>query len=125
MQGYLQKMRGGQRMTTLNDQINDVKEPEIEDMYLYRPSVEEEVFELPDWLTAKSPDVPVENYIDHVLNFNGSRWVAKIIRGCEGIFGALNYAVLDILFGVLEGAKTKDKGVVAHARWVRSMESSE
>lgn len=47
-----------------------------------------------------------ETYIDHPLNFNGSAWMGRFIRGLTGMFGELRYAVIDLMIAPLEGAWT-------------------
>lgn len=49
----------------------------------------------------------IEDYINHVLNINGSRATAQILRGLTGLFGALNLAVIDIALGICELIKEK------------------
>ena len=53
-------------------------------------------------LKSKTGDGEVEDYINHPINFKKSKAVAKILRGIEGIFGALDLAIIDILIGSLE-----------------------
>jgi hypothetical protein len=52
-------------------------------------------------LTAKTGDGPIEAYLDHPLNFNGSKPVAQMLRCFTGLFGALDYALVDIGMGAL------------------------
>ncbi len=56
----------------------------------------------PPWYLAESPDVPVEEYIHHPLNWAESRGLARALRGAEGLVGSLRYAVLDLVVGVAE-----------------------
>lgn len=53
----------------------------------------------------------VDDYINHVMNFNKSTWLARIIRGLTGLIGNLNYAILDIAMGFIEMINAK-KGAV-------------
>lgn len=55
-----------------------------------------------DILMADSPDVPIENYIDHPLNFKNSKALARVIRGLEGMVGTLRKALIDIFMGSYE-----------------------
>lgn len=53
-------------------------------------------------LKSRTGEGPVEEYINHPLNFNSSRAVARILRGATGLIGELDFALADIGFGVLE-----------------------
>lgn len=56
---------------------------------------------LPSWLIAKVPDgQPVEQFLDHPLNFVHSRGLAQALRGFSAMFGSLNYAIVDIFVGL-------------------------
>jgi hypothetical protein len=74
------------------------------------PQQPKQVLHMPTWLTADSPDYPVERNLDHALNFNNSLAMARIIRGLEGIFGSLNKAIIDIAMGTLELLKSRKAG---------------
>ena len=63
-------------------------------------------------LKAQTGAGQVEDYQEHALNYNGSKSVARIIRGLTGLLGELNYAVVDIIMGVLEFSKDRKKAVV-------------
>jgi hypothetical protein len=52
-------------------------------------------------------------YMNHTLNFNQSKGMARIIRGLTGFLGNMNFAIVDIFIGVLEFAKPK-KAVAIH-----------
>lgn len=45
---------------------------------------------------------PLEEYASHPLNFTGRRGLGRLIRGFEGIFGSLAYAVVDVVLGGIE-----------------------
>ena len=53
-------------------------------------------------LSAPAKREPVEGYRDHPLNFAGSQAIARILRGIEGLAGDLDYAVIDVILGVIE-----------------------
>ena len=57
------------------------------------------------WYMAESPDVPVEDYITHPLNYDESVALARVIRGCEGLLGGLRYALVDVIVGALQYAR--------------------
>lgn len=56
-------------------------------------------------LKARTGEGPVEAYVNHPLNFNESRTVARIIRGATGLMGELDFALVDIGMGLLEYMK--------------------
>lgn len=60
-----------------------------------------------EFLKAKSPDRPVEEYINHPLNFNNSKGLARTLRGLEGMFNDLRYAVIDVIVGLMEFSKER------------------
>lgn len=65
-------------------------------------------FQFPEWLKAQTGAGSVDDYLEHTLNFNNSRSLARIIRGLSGIFeNGLNYAVVDIVMGVFEFSKER------------------
>lgn len=64
------------------------------------------------FLKAQTGAGQIEEYQEHALNFNGSKSVARIIRGLTGLLGELNFAVVDILLGTLELAKDRKKAVL-------------
>ena len=43
---------------------------------------------------------PIEDYIDHPLNYDNSKTTAQILRGLTGLLGDLKFALIDIAFGV-------------------------
>lgn len=63
-------------------------------------------------LKAQTGAGQVEDYQEHALNWNGSKSVARIIRGLTGLLGELNFALVDILLGVLELSKDRRKAAV-------------
>ena len=63
-----------------------------------------------DFLKAPTGPGAIEDYIDHPLNFDGEKSTARIIRGCTGIFGALDFGLTDIILGVVEKIHEKNKG---------------
>jgi len=59
---------------------------------------------------AKSVDKSIEEYDNHTLNFDKKRSTGRIIRGLEGLLGALNFAIIDIIMGFVEKSKEKKGG---------------
>jgi hypothetical protein len=79
----------------------------------------EEMYEQPqhridlDFLKSPTGEGDLKEYKTHLLNFNGSKGMARIIRGCTGLFGNLNFAVIDIIIGIFDlTSKKKQQGVV-------------
>jgi hypothetical protein len=67
-------------------------------------------FQIPEWLKADTGEGSIESYLDHPMNFNKSRAMARVIRGFTGMFGSLRYAVIDIVLGGMElGRERKAK----------------
>jgi len=68
-------------------------------------------FQAPDFSFLKAPtgEGSVEEYLEHPLNFDKKKSTARIIRGLTGLFGMLNYALIDITLGIIEKWKEKDK----------------
>jgi hypothetical protein len=88
-------------MTQTIDQV--INEQEMAEREKEAVSVQEQQpgsgFAVPEFLKAQSPDVPIENYLNHPLNFAKSMGLAQMIRGLEGMLGGLRYAVLDVVMG--------------------------
>jgi hypothetical protein len=60
------------------------------------------------FIWAQTGSGSVDDYKEHTLNFNKSEGMARVVRGLTGMIGELNYAIVDILVGVLhmwKGAK--------------------
>ena len=68
-------------------------------------------FSMPNFsfLAAPTGDGAVEAYIDHPLNFDGKKSTARILRGCTGICGTLNYGLIDIALGLVEKIQENKK----------------
>lgn len=64
---------------------------------------------MPDlaFLKAKTGEGSIEEYIEHPLNVNKSKGLARVIRGFTGMFGALDLAVIDIVLGIMEYTKER------------------
>jgi hypothetical protein len=76
------------------------------------PGVGERIMSLlMDKLFVQTGPGPLCEYDTHPLNFNGKRWLSRIIRGCTGIFAALDLAIIDIAVGLIE--MREDKASVA------------
>lgn len=59
---------------------------------------------------AQSIDKPIEEYQEHVLNFDKKKSTGRIIRGFEGLLGALNFAIIDVIMGFYEKSREKKGG---------------
>jgi hypothetical protein len=64
------------------------------------------------FLSAKTGEGSIEEYVDHPLNWNTSRPVAQILRGFTGLFGSLEYALVDIAIGAFRLNKGRKAGVM-------------
>lgn len=58
-------------------------------------------------ITAETGAGSVESYINHPMNFNESKSVARILRGLTGMFDNLNYAIIDVIIGGLDLLKSR------------------
>ncbi len=63
-----------------------------------------------NFLLAKTGEGAVSDYVDHPLNDKKSEGVARILRGMTGIFGALDYGIIDVAMGTIKVVQEK-KGV--------------
>lgn len=54
------------------------------------------------FLKAKTGEGSIDFYLEHPMNFNESRAVARILRGASGMVGELDLAVIDIAVGVMD-----------------------
>ena len=70
-------------------------------------------FSLPDLgiLKAKTGAGSIDEYVHHPLNIHESKAAARIIRGCTGILGESDLALVDILIGAIELHKEKGSHV--------------
>lgn len=108
------------------DEINQtsvaagITENDLQEIAADQPLVQKPRFDFSK-LTVPTAQGEIEEYQTHVLNWNGSKPVARIIRGMTGILGELNFAFLDIVIGIME-MTSKKKGAVPNDR-IRSHES--
>lgn len=99
---------------TIKDEIRQENEPTLDedtqnDFKSENISSKGKLFNI---LKSKTGPGEVEDYIEHPINLKKSTAVAKILRGIEGIFGALDLAIIDILIGSLELIKNKKQNKV-------------
>lgn len=64
-----------------------------------------------DMLKAKTGSGTIESYNLHPLNFNNSKSIGQIVRGLSGMFGSLDFALIDIFVGILSIFKERRNGV--------------
>jgi hypothetical protein len=57
------------------------------------------------FLKAETGEGSIDQYLEHPLNFNNSKPMARVIRGLTGMFDNLNLAIIDIVIGGLEYVK--------------------
>lgn len=60
---------------------------------------EQRVFQIPEFLKAKTGSGSIESYIEHPMNMGKSEPFARILRGLTGMFNSLDYAIIDIVIG--------------------------
>jgi hypothetical protein len=60
-------------------------------------------------MTAPTGSGSIESYVNHPMNFNESKSVARILRGLTGMFDNLDYAIIDIIIGGLDLLKSRRK----------------
>lgn len=93
--------------TSINDLIGDTPQHSTND---YIPPVEtpQETKKGLDLSFLKAPtgEGSVHDYIDHALNFNNSKGMARVLRGVTGLMGDLNLAIVDIIVGALDVLKS-------------------
>lgn len=65
---------------------------------------------IPKIFKAKSSDKPIEEFTQHPFNYDKKNSTGRIIRGLEGLLGALNYAIVDLIMGFVEKWKEGKDG---------------
>jgi hypothetical protein len=55
----------------------------------------------PAWLKSRTGEGSVDAYLDHPLNLPASVNLARAIRGLTGLLGGLDFAVVDIVLGLV------------------------
>lgn len=94
-----------------NSEIEETSAPDMgASDYQEEPTAGGDRFAMPDlsFLAARTGEGSVDEYINHPLNFDNRASTARILRGCTGLCGQLDYALIDIALGVIE--KIKEKG---------------
>ncbi len=71
-------------------------------------------FRVTSWLRSETGEGSVEDYVEHPMNFNKSKSVARMLRGLTGIMGNLRLAVIDIVMGGMEFAKERKQDTPAN-----------
>lgn len=103
---------------TINQQLNQGNEPnlnqEMGDMpsQHFAPAENPAGEKIKQILRAETGEGSIGDYIEHPMNFNQSKSVARILRGLTGIMGNLNLAIIDVGLGVLELFKGEKKNVL-------------
>ena len=98
-------------MANLEEMLNEVSENSSDNLGAAQQETMEKPsfsFQIPNFLKAEAINVPIEEYQNHTLNFDKKKSTGRIIRGLEGLLGALNFAIIDLIMGIIE--KTKEKG---------------
>lgn len=66
-----------------------------------------------DWLRQKTGKGDLSDYLKHAANPTGDEHGARIARGLSGLFGGLDFALLDVfmgLWGLAKQSAEKAKG---------------
>jgi hypothetical protein len=71
------------------------------------PGQEEPGFDWVAWMKSPTGEGPVESYLDHPMNLLGDKTGARILRGLSGLFGALNFALVDLIWGGFEFLRSR------------------
>lgn len=66
------------------------------------------------FMTAKTGEGSINDYIDHPLNFSHTNGMAQMIRGLTGLLGSLDLAIIDILVGLLQVSKDRKVNTVVN-----------
>lgn len=66
------------------------------------------------FLKAPTGEGSVGDYLDHPMNFNNSKGMARVLRGLTGMMGSLDLAIIDIVVGTLDLLKTNKRETVQH-----------
>jgi len=61
------------------------------------------------FLKARTGPGPIEDYIDHPFNPSGSPGIAQILRGCTGLAGDLDLAIIDIAIGAFNFSRERKR----------------
>jgi hypothetical protein len=64
-----------------------------------------------EMLKKETGEGSIASYEHHPLNRNGDNNISQIIRGCTGMLGNLNFAILDIVLGSMGFVKDKQNNV--------------
>jgi hypothetical protein len=100
-----------------NESINDMETiPEMDfNEQAARPSAGEVINGILEKLKTPTGEGDIEDYRQHVFNPKGSRSMAQILRGVTGIFGSLNFAIVDIILGFtnLQQERVKHDGDIS------------
>jgi hypothetical protein len=59
------------------------------------------------FLKSRTGPGTIEERVNHPMNFSKSKGVAQVIRGLEGLFGALDLAIIDVIMGLIEVIKER------------------
>jgi hypothetical protein len=87
------------------EQIKDYENPINGGATYYEEQPKQSIKERFPWLFAQSADEPIENYINHPMNFAKSEGLAQMLRGLSAIIGELRYAVIDVIIGFMKFTK--------------------
>lgn len=100
---------------TIADELNEKFIPADLDYIEPLPYQESEKVGL-DLSILKSPTGAgsIGDYLEHPMNFNSSKGMARVLRGLTGMMGSLDLAIIDITVGILDLLKTNKKAGVTN-----------
>jgi hypothetical protein len=95
---------------SLEDTAEDISEAEVDfeglqDMPNPDPNGQDvggNTHDLVDFLKSKSPEKDLSEYEGHTLDFDSTDSTRRLIRGIEGLLGATNYALADVVIGIAQ-----------------------
>lgn len=99
----------------MNEEMETIPNPQEEmEVPVSSPGVGEIVGQIIEKLKTPTGDGDISDYEQHVFNPKGSRGMAQMLRGITGIFGSLNFAIVDIILGFTQLQSEKGKSNVHH-----------
>lgn len=95
---------------TINQAIGEVHQEEQseQDQFVQEQPVQQDRFDWWEFIKTPTGEGDLMNYTNHPLNFDGSKATGRILRGLTGFVGNLDFALADIVIGILEFTKRKN-----------------
>lgn len=96
---------------TIAEELNDKFVPVAETPEVEIPQQASAGIDL-SMLKTPTGEGSVGDYLEHPMNFNNSKGMARVLRGLTGMFGSLDLAIVDIVIGALDLLKMNKKAVI-------------